>query len=288
MKPSNTQKLLDRLKSLQPGAVALSGGVDSTLLLSLCRKVWEKPPLAFTFLSPLLTAEERERVRDLSRLMGARLLWVKTREYLEPNFKKNSPRRCYYCKKSRLVQAKGILKKEGVSFLLDGTNADDVKTYRPGIKAAQEEKIISPLALEGWSKADIRALSRDLNLPTWNLPASPCLASRVAYGQPITLPLLRRLYLGEKALLQMGFSQCRLRYHGPVVRIEVPAKEQFLLLQEQRKGEILDRLSDLGFTYVTLDLKGFRSGSLDEVLNPQKITGFSISSQSRKESSGIS
>jgi pyridinium-3,5-biscarboxylic acid mononucleotide sulfurtransferase len=279
MAPSKTQKLINLLKTLQPGAVAFSGGVDSTLLLYLCRQAWEKPPLAFTFLSPLLTPKERERIQDLSQIIGARLLWIKTREYLEPDFKKNNPRRCYFCKKTRFAQAQSILKKKGASFVLDGTNADDLKTYRPGIKAAHKAKIISPLALEGWTKADIRRISRDLNLPTWNLPSSPCLASRVAYGQPVTLPLLRRLNRGEEALLQMGFSQCRLRYHGPIVRIEVPEEEQAILLEGGRKKELLDRLSDLGFTYVTLDLKGFRSGSMDETLKAGRKAGFSIHRQ---------
>jgi pyridinium-3,5-biscarboxylic acid mononucleotide sulfurtransferase len=266
MSSSKINRIKKTLKSLQPGAVAFSGGVDSTLLLYLCREVWEKPPLALTFLSPLLPPPERKRIQDLSRRIGADPVWINTEEYRDPDFKKNTKRRCYVCKKSRLAQAKGILKKKKISFLLDGTNSDDLKTYRPGIKAAQEAGVISPLAQEGWSKEDIRRASRELGLPTWNLPSSPCLASRVAYGYPITLPLLRRLYLGEEILLKMGFSQCRLRYHGPVARIEVPEKEQHVLIQERTRRELLSGLTALGFIYVTLDLKGFRSGSMDEVL----------------------
>ncbi|HMK66693.1 MAG TPA: ATP-dependent sacrificial sulfur transferase LarE [Thermodesulfobacteriota bacterium] len=266
MLSSEIIKIKNSLKTLQPGAVAFSGGVDSTLLLYLCREVWEKPPLALTFLSPLLTPPERERIQDLTRRIGADLVWMKTKEYRDPDFKKNTKQRCYVCKKSRLAQAKGLLRKKEISFLLDGTNADDLKTYRPGIRAAREVGVISPLAREGWSKEDIRRVSRKLGLPTWNLPSSPCLASRVAYGYPITLPLLRRLYLGEEVLLKMGFSQYRLRYHGPLVRIEVPEKEQHILIQGRTRQELLSRLTALGFTYVTLDLKGFRSGSMDEVL----------------------
>jgi len=226
--------------------------------------------LAFTFLSPLLTAEEKSRIRELARMIRARLHWIRSREYLEPQFKKNTIHRCYYCKKSRFAQARGLKKEMNISFLLDGTNADDLRVYRPGIRAAREARVLSPLALEGWSKADIRQISRDLGLPTWDLPSSPCLASRVAYGQPITLPLLRRLRLGEEALRQMGFSQCRLRYHGSIVRIEVPEEEQSLFLQGKGKQPLVDRLSELGFAHITLDLKGFRSGSLDEYL---KIPG---------------
>ena len=158
------------------------------------------------------------------------------------------------------------MKEKGLVYLLDGTNADDLQVYRPGIRAAREAGVLSPLALEGWTKADIRRVSREIGLPTWDLPSSPCLASRVAYGLPITLPLLRRLHMGEEALRQMGFSQCRLRYHGPIVRIEVPEEEQSLLLSGEGRKGLIERLSELGFAHITLDLKGFRSGSMDEQL----------------------
>jgi pyridinium-3,5-biscarboxylic acid mononucleotide sulfurtransferase len=267
---SKTQILINYLKHFQPGGVAFSGGVDSTLLLYLARQAWTHPPAAVSFVSPLLTLKERDRIQKLSKGFGARLILLKTREYLDPQFKKNSPARCYYCKKSRFRQAGPLLQKKGISFLLDGTNADDLMTYRPGIRASREAKVISPLALMGWTKRDIRRVSRDLGLPTWDLPSTPCLATRIAYGQPISLPLLNRLSRGEEALLHMGFSQCRLRIHNSVVRIEVPEKEFKPLFDQKKRQELLSRLSALGFTYLTLDLKGFRSGSMDEGLKRRR------------------
>jgi uncharacterized protein len=270
MSPSKIQNLITFLKEQQGGAVAFSGGVDSTLLLYMTRVAWTDPPLALTFLSPLLRIEEKERIQKLAALIGVRLHWLKTKEYLELKFKKNTPARCYYCKQSRIRQAQPFLLQKGVRFLLDGTNADDLKAYRPGIRASREAKVISPLALLGWTKQEIRQVSRDLGLPTWDQPSSPCLATRVAYGQPITLPLLKRLALGESLLACMGLKECRLRVHNSLVRIEVPEKEFGLFMNRTKRQTLLNRLSDLGFTYITLDLKGFRSGSMDEKLKNRK------------------
>jgi uncharacterized protein len=217
-----------------------------------------------------LTAKERDRIQELADWLKVRLHWLKTKEYLDPRFKKNSPTRCYYCKQSRFKQARPILKKMGIRFLLDGTNADDLKTYRPGIRASREAKVISPFAVLGWTKKKIREVSRSLGLPTWNQPSSPCLATRIAYGQPVTLVLIKRLALGEEVLHQMGFSKCRLRVHNSLVRIEIPEKDFLLLFDPQKKNDLLSQLSALGFNYITLDLKGFRSGSMDEGLKPHK------------------
>ncbi|MGA3083632.1 MAG: ATP-dependent sacrificial sulfur transferase LarE [Thermodesulfobacteriota bacterium] len=273
MSSSKTKTLINYLKQYQPGAVAFSGGVDSTLLLYLAREAWSAPPLAVSFFSPLMPAKERGRIQELADLLKVRLHWLKTKEYLDPRFRKNSPSRCYYCKQSRFRQARPILKQMGIRFFLDGTNADDLKTYRPGIRASREAKIISPFAVFGWTKKEIRKVSRSLDLLTWNQPSSPCLATRVAYGQPITLPLIKRLALGEEVLHQMGFSECRLRVHNSLVRIEVPEKDLYLFFDPQKKNDLLSRLSALGFTYITLDLKGFRSGSMDEVLKFKKANG---------------
>jgi uncharacterized protein len=240
------------------------------LLLYLAREAWSAPPVALSFTSPLLTAEERDRIETLGSSLKARLHWLKTKEYLDRRFIKNTPSRCYYCKKSRIKQARPFLNQMRIKSLLDGTNADDLKTYRPGIRAAKEGKIISPLALLGWTKKEIREVSRSLGLPTWNQPSSPCMATRVAYGQTITLPLLNRLARGEEVLHQMGFSECRLRFHHSLVRIEIPENEISFLVDPRKKHDLLTRLSTLGFTYITLDLKGFRSGSMDEGLKNRR------------------
>ena len=270
MSSSKTKTLIKTLKQYQPGAVAFSGGVDSTLLLYLAREAWAEPPLAVSFTSPLLTAKERDRIQELTSFLKVRLHWLNTREYLDLRFKKNSPVRCYYCKKSRIKQARPFLNQKGIKFFLDGTNADDLKTYRPGIRASIEGNIISPFALLDWTKKEIREVSRGFGLPTWNQPSSPCMATRVAYGQAITLPLLRRLAKGEEVLHQMGFGECRLRIHGSLVRIEIPEDELPLIIDLEKKQDLMTRLSALGFTYITLDLKGLRSGSMDEGLKNRR------------------
>ncbi len=272
MVPSRIQTLISYLRERQPSAVAFSGGVDSTLLLYLAQEAWADPPLALTFVSPLLTAEERDRIQKLADFIGARLHWTRTKEYLDPRFKKNTPSRCYYCKKSRLKEARPFLDQKLIKFLFDGTNADDLKTYRPGVRASREAKVLSPLALFGWTKKEIRRVSRRLGLPTWNQPSSPCLATRVAYGQPITLPTLKRLHHGEEVLGRMGFSESRLRLHNSLVRIEVPENEFGLIFDREKKLNLLSSLSALGFHYITLDLKGFRSGSMDEAIRSGKKT----------------
>ena len=162
------------------------------------------------------------------------------------------------------------MREKGIQFLLDGTNADDLKTYRPGIKAGREGKVISPFADQNWTKKEIRAVSKRLGLPTWNQPSSPCLATRVAYGQSVTLPQLKRLQQGEEALHQLGFAPFRLRVQGNIARIEIPEKEFPRILDPKLKKNLLKRLETLGFPCITLDLKGFRSGSLDELLKTNK------------------
>jgi uncharacterized protein len=270
---SKSDALVRYLRTLSPGAVAFSGGVDSTLLLYLAREAWGDGVTAVTFLSPLLPEEERTRIQGLIARFKVRHFWLKSFEYRDPDFQKNPPDRCYYCKKHRIGLARERLRRRRIPHLLDGTNADDLNAYRPGIRAAREGGIISPFAEFHWTKKEIRTVSRTLGLPTWDLPSSPCLATRVAYGQPITLSLLRRLGRGEKLLHDRGFKETRLRLHGNLLRLEIPP-DQFPRILDTRKRKALVRdLSALGFPYLTLDLMGLRSGSMDEVLSPKKRKG---------------
>jgi pyridinium-3,5-biscarboxylic acid mononucleotide sulfurtransferase len=264
LSPSKKQTLIQHLRSWQPGVVAFSGGVDSTLLLALAREAWQAPPLALTFVSPLMTAEELNRIRNLAQGLEVPLIEVKSREYQHPSFRKNPVNRCYYCKQIRFQQGKAVLKKLHRPYLLDGTNADDLKVYRPGIRASQEAGVISPFALLGWGKKPIRQLSRRMGLANWDLPSAACLASRIAYGQPITLPLLRRVAAGEALLRSLGLKELRLRIHGPLTRIEVPEKDIPLIVNQETRIRLRFELANLGFTYITLDLEGLRSGSMDE------------------------
>jgi uncharacterized protein len=272
MSSLKTKTLIEYLKRFQPGAIAFSGGVDSTLLLYLAREAWTASPLAISFVSPLLTPKERERIKILGKLLNISPSWLKTREYLDSDFIRNTPSRCYYCKRSRLKQARPFLAGREIKFILDGTNADDLRTHRPGIRASKEARVISPFASLGWTKQDIRKVSWELDLPTWNQPSSPCLATRIIYGQKVTLSLLKRLAQGEEALHQMGFEECRLRVHHNLVRIEIPEKQISSLMNPLKKSDLINRLSALGFTYLTVDLQGFRSGSMDEGLKDRKKT----------------
>jgi uncharacterized protein len=211
-----------------------------------------------------MTSGELKRVRELTRDLGIPRIEVKSREYRSPAFKKNPVNRCYYCKKIRFFQAAEILKRAGRPYLLDGTNADDLQVYRPGIRASREAGVISPFALLGVGKKQIRRLSRGMGLSTWDQPSAACLASRIAYGQPITLTLLKRIAAGESLLRSLGLTELRLRIHGSLTRIEVPEEKIPLLVDQKARSGLLAGLGRLGFTYITLDLKGLRSGSMDE------------------------
>jgi uncharacterized protein len=259
--------LLSVLQGRQPGAVLFSGGVDSTLLLALAQRAWDRPPLAISFLSPLMTAEEKAGIRSLAQLLGPPLKIFQSRETRLPVFRRNPPDRCYHCKKNRFQQARTFLKKKGIPTLLDGTNADDLKDYRPGLKANREFGVISPLADLGWTKAEIRKTARRLNLPNWDRPSAACLASRIPYGEPVTPALLKRIAAGEEALKKLGLGEYRLRSHGTLARIEVREEELERILKRKNRRALIPVLKSLGYRYLTLDLEGLRSGSLNEGLD---------------------
>jgi uncharacterized protein len=258
--------LLNALQARQPGAVLFSGGVDSTLLLALAQKAWERPPLAISILSPLMTPEEKTGLRALAGLLGVPLKIFYGRETGLPAFRQNPPDRCYHCKKNRYQLVRPFLEKKGIRFLLDGTNADDLHDYRPGLKANREAGIISPLAELGWTKTEIRKTARRLGLPNWDRPAAACLASRIPYGDPVTPALLKRIAAGEEALHKMGLRECRLRSHGTLARVEVRPEDLERMLDKKNRAALVRALKKLGYRYLTLDLEGLRSGSLNEGL----------------------
>ncbi|MBI5584624.1 MAG: ATP-dependent sacrificial sulfur transferase LarE [Deltaproteobacteria bacterium] len=270
MAATRLQALLSVLKSRQPGAVLFSGGVDSTLLLALAQKAWNRSPLAVSFLSPLMTAEEKAGIGELAQLLGTPLKIFQGRETRQPIFRRNPPDRCYHCKKSRFQQARPFLEKKGLRFLLDGTNADDLSDYRPGLKANREFGIVSPLADLGWTKTEIRKTARRLGLPNWDRPSAACLASRIPYGDPVTPARLKRIAAGEEALKKMGLREYRLRSHGTLARIEVREEDLGRLLQEKNRRTLIGILKNLDYRYLTLDLEGLRSGSLNEGLAKRK------------------
>ena len=253
------------LKDLGSAAIAFSGGVDSTFLLAEARAVLGRERvLAVTANSETYVPEELERARELAARLDVEHLVIETRELDIPHFRENPPYRCYWCKKELFTTVRGVARERGLAAVCDGANADDASAWRPGLKAAEELGVRSPLREAGLSKDDIRTLSRDLGLPTWNRPAMACLASRFPYGQAITEEGLRRVAAAEKVLRGLGFDGCRVRDHGTVARIEVAAGDIPRLVQVRQR--VAKDFKALGYAYVACDLEGYRAGAMDEVL----------------------
>lgn len=245
--------------------VAFSGGVDSSLLLAVAHETLGDRALAATELSPMYGPEESARARDFATGLGARHLLVET-HLDDPAVLANAPDRCYHCKKSLFVALLKLAEREGVAFVADGANADDPRDHRPGLRAASECGIREPLAEAGLTKHDIREVSRRMGLATWDLPAQACLASRFPYGSPITAEKLAQVAAAETALRGLGFRQLRVRHYGELARIEVPVEELARLAADPLRSAVVGAVKAAGFAYVTLDLQGFRSGSMNEVL----------------------
>ncbi|MDD5561552.1 MAG: ATP-dependent sacrificial sulfur transferase LarE [Candidatus Omnitrophica bacterium] len=246
--------------------VAFSGGLDSTFLLKVCSLALPKANiLAVTAASATYPRGELRKARILARDIGVRFKVIKTSELGDKKFTANSIRRCYFCKKELFLKLVTIARRNKLNFVLDAGNISDKKDYRPGDAAKKELKIRSPLLEAGFSKQDIRRLSKKLGLVSWNKPPLACLASRIPYGTKITCTLLRRIDRAEAYLSGLGFRQVRLRHHNRLCRIEIEKKYINRLLRNRQ--EIVDKLKRLGYNYIVLDLEGYRTGSLNEVIN---------------------
>ena len=267
---ANVRKKHNRLKAIlidmQRVLVAFSGGVDSTLLLKTAHDVLKDNVLAVTNTSEIHTLREKEDAVKFARDLNIPHMLIQGRELENPGFVKNSPERCYLCKKEIFSHLRQIAEKEGIPYVLDGENADDSDDYRPGSQATRELGVRSPLREAGLKKEEVRILSRHLGLPTWNKPALACLASRFPYGTEIDKKGLDQVDKAEEYLHSLGFSQVRVRHHGSIARIEVLPEEISRVLDPDLKGKIVKKLKDLGYTYVALDLTGYRTGSLNEML----------------------
>jgi uncharacterized protein len=246
--------------------VAFSGGVDSTFVLKVAHQVLGGSVLALTTTSPTMPDDDRDSALAMARLIGARHLVIESNELEIPGYSANPLNRCYLCKHNLFTVCEAKAAELGIDEIVDGLNLDDLHDYRPGMQAATEKRVRHPLVEAEMTKADVRELSRALGLPTWDRPASPCLSSRFPYGTEITPEGLRRVSEGEKLLHSMGFVIARVRYHGEVARLELEQSE-IARVFEPAVRETLDReFKKIGFRFVAIDLKGFRSGSLNEGL----------------------
>jgi len=270
-------KLSSKLKSLEAilsdmrsVLVAYSGGADSTFLLKVASNILGDRAIAVTASSATYTPQELEDARKNTELIGAKHIIVHTNELDDPDFASNPPDRCYYCKKELFTKLFELAQQHSLNYVIDGSTCDDERDFRPGMRAASEFHVRSPLMDAGFTKEEIRALSRDMNLPTWDKPPLPCLSTRFPYGTQITKEKVLRVGRAEKFLAGFGIRQLRVRDHNNIARIEVPRKDMPMFLDEEISKQIMENFKALGYTYVTLDLQGYRMGSMNEPLKETK------------------
>ena len=262
------EKLREIIKDLGSVVIAFSGGTDSTFLLKIAVEVLGDKALAVTATSSTYPAQELAEAQKLAGILKARHRLVVSEELDIEGFANNPPNRCYFCKHELFSKLLEIAKNERISYILDGSNFDDLSDYRPGMIAAKELGVRSPLKEAGITKEDIRKISKEMGLITWNKPSFACLSSRFPYGTKITKEKLSQVDQGEIFLRTMGFQQFRIRHHGEIARIEVN-RDQFPLLLE-KTDQVIKKLKVYGFTYVVMDLEGYRTGSMNEPLSVEE------------------
>lgn len=261
------ENLKKYIKELGSAVIAFSGGVDSTFLAKVCKDVLNDRCLAVTATSSTYPEREFKEALELAKEIGIRHKIIKSEELEIEGFSKNPIDRCYYCKSELFSKLKKVADDEGIEYVLDGTNADDTGDFRPGRRAAKELGVKSPLLECGFTKDDIREMSKNLGLPTWNKPAYACLSSRFPYGQEITSEKLSMVEKSEEYLLNLGFVGFRVRHHGDIARIELNPDQINMMLDENIRKKVVSKLKEIGFKYVSLDLEGYRTGSMNEAIS---------------------
>jgi uncharacterized protein len=266
-------QLLDLIRGYGTCAVAFSGGIDSTVVAKAAYLALGDRAVAVTGTSASLAAGELQEARELARAIGIRHEVIATDEFSNPDYVRNADDRCYHCKTELYTQIEAITRLLDAAVVLNGANLDDLGDYRPGMQAAGEHRVASPLAECGFNKADVRALAVEWDLPTWDKPATPCLSSRVAYGEAVSPERLAMIDSAEQFLRQQGLRTLRVRYHkGDMARLEVPLDSLARFCEPQVREALVAHFKTLGFKYVTLDLEGFRSGSLNALVNIESLS----------------
>lgn len=260
------QLLKDNIRKRGSAAIAYSGGVDSTFLIKVSQEVLGDRLIAITATSSTYPERELKEAIQYAKDMGVKQIIISSEELDIEGFASNPKNRCYYCKKELFTKLKKTAEDNNMEYVFDGSNYDDIGDYRPGMQAAEELGVISPLKEAMMTKEDIRELSKNLGLPTWDKPSFACLSSRFPYGNQITAPKLKMVEEAEQFLLDLGFRQVRVRHHGDMARIEVSPEERGKFYSAAIMDEVGQKLKSFGFTYITLDLLGYRTGSMNEVL----------------------
>src|ERR1700752_77256 len=262
------ERLREIFRELESVIFAYSGGVDSSYVAYVANEELSSRPFFITGKSASLPVYQRAEIDRVVERFGFRHEVIHTEELENPNYQANNANRCFFCKDELYTKLETVAQTRGIKSIVDGSTVDDLGDFRPGRQAAAQHAVRSPLIEVGLSKSEVRELSRRATLPTWDKPASPCLSSRIAYGTTVTIERLSKSDRGEEILREVGFREFRVRHHDQLVRLEISTLEMDRVLKKDVIEELAARFRELGFKYVTLDLQGFRSGSMNEVLKP--------------------